>query len=110
MTTKTIKEWEINEKGIKSSIERVIKTKDITKLTKSAYKFVMNMSGFIAHYNHEGFMDYYSNVNDFINDLKWSSDTLRPDYYITDRYFSEGEQSEYYASKTRILQHIASLV
>ncbi|MGI9142569.1 MAG: hypothetical protein ACR2IJ_05215, partial [Fluviibacter sp.] len=75
------KKWTINKKGIINSVEKVITKKDIKHLTKDAYSFVSCMSGFIAHYNHYGFMEHYENVADFVNDLKWSSDTLRPDYY-----------------------------
>lgn len=106
----TTKKWAINKKGIMASLEQVIKKKDINKLTKDAYNFTMNMSGFIAHYNQGGFMDNYSNVADLVNDLKRSSDLVRPDYYKTDRYFSEGEQKEYYADKSEILRFIKSLV
>jgi hypothetical protein len=33
--------------------------KDITKLSAKGYKFLMLCSGFIAHYNRDGFIDYY---------------------------------------------------
>lgn len=33
---------------------------DINKLTKSSYKYLYLCSGFIAHYNFEGFKSYYS--------------------------------------------------
>jgi hypothetical protein len=34
--------------------------KDINKLNGTGYKFINTASGFIAHYNLEGFKDYYS--------------------------------------------------
>ena len=101
--------WLLNKSGIKQSIARIIKTKDIGALTKDAYDFVINMSGFIAHYNHNGFMSEYNNVADFVRDLQNSSDTQRPDYYTKDGFFSKGEQAEYYADKTEILQFIAEI-
>ena len=102
--------WYINKKGIKASIKNVIEKKDITKLTSDAYKFVMNISGFIAHYNIHGFMQEYENVADLVINLKNSSDIKRPDYYTKDSFFSGGDQAEYYADKTEILQFIADLV
>jgi hypothetical protein len=33
--------------------------KDITKLSPNAYTFIMLCSGFIAHYDRDGFIDYY---------------------------------------------------
>jgi len=35
--------------------------KDITKLNKRGYNFLNQSTGFIAHYNMYGFIDYYSN-------------------------------------------------
>jgi hypothetical protein len=37
--------------------------KDITKLNKTGYNFLYLASGFIAHYNLEGFKAYYSEHN-----------------------------------------------
>lgn len=105
-----IKKWSINEAGIIKSLEAVMKSGDIEKLTKDAYNFTMNISGFIAHYNQGGFMSNYRNVADLINDLENSSDISRPEYYTNDRYFSEGDQREYYASKSRILLAIGEMV
>lgn len=34
---------------------------DITKLSKQAYNYLNLCSGFIAHYNHNGFIYYYKN-------------------------------------------------
>lgn len=104
------KKWTINKNGIKKSLEAVITKRDITKLTKEAYNFTMNLSGFIAHYNHNGFMQEYENTADLVRDLQNSSDISRPDYYIQDRFFSQGEQAEYYADKSEILHFIKDLV
>lgn len=104
------KKWKINKNGIKKSIESVIKSKDIEKLSKDTYDFTMNLGGFIAHYDINGFKWEYTNTADFVRDLQNSSDIKRPDYYINDRFFSEGEQSEYYADKSEILRFIADIV
>ena len=105
-----IKKWTINKNGIKKSLEQVITKRDITKLTQDAYRFTMNLSGFIAHYNQQGFMCEYENTADLVRDLQNSSDIARPDYYTQDRFFSGGEQAEYYADKSEILHFIKDLV
>ena len=43
-------------------------SKDINKLNKRGYKFLYLASGFIAHYNLQGFIDYYQ-YNSLINDI-----------------------------------------
>ena len=41
-------------------VSNVVKAcQDITKLNKTGYKFIHLASGFIAHYNLGGFIDYY---------------------------------------------------
>lgn len=101
--------WVLNVKGIARSIEAVLKTGDSCKLTKDAYDFVHNMSGFIAHFDINGFKATYSNTALLLSDLKDSSDTQDPERYIRDVYFSEGEQSSYYAQKTELLKIIKEL-
>lgn len=104
------KKWKINKSGIIRSLKSVIKNKDITKLTKDAYNFTMNISGFIAHYNHQGFMSNYENVADLVEDLKRSSDISNAERYINDRWFSENEQKEWYRAKSEILMAIRDMV
>jgi len=50
-----------SEKEAELIINSVVKacTTDINALTKSAYDFIMLASGFIAHYNREGFIQHY---------------------------------------------------
>ena len=78
--------------------------KDITKLNKTGYNFLYLASGFIAHYDLHGFIDFYNHVslkNDivgFANQNQWKN-------------FCPGERDyEYYMSKAdvynRILQEI----
>ena len=43
------------------NIVSVLETKDMTRLTKEAYKYLINNCGFIAHYSHEGFISTYQN-------------------------------------------------
>ena len=101
--------WVLNEAGIIRSIERVLNTANINALTKDAYELVMNMSGFIAHYDYNGFMSYYSNIEDLRHDLEHSSDVTDYQRYVRDTYFSEGEQNEYYAQESRIYKKIGEL-
>lgn len=102
------KKWKINEKGIIKSMDAVLKSGDISKLTKDCYNFTMNVSGFIAHYNHQGFMDTYSNTKDLLDDLERSSDLARPEYYM--EAFFQKEQAEYYQAKSRILKAFSEMV
>lgn len=101
--------WVLNVKGIARSIEAVLKSGDSEKLTKDAYGFVYNMSGFIAHYDINGFRSTYSNTADLLRDLARSSDTTDADRYVRDGYFAKGEQGAYYAQKTELLKIIKGL-
>lgn len=70
--------------------------KDIHKLNKDGYNFLYLASGFIAHYNLHGFIDYYEDYN-LVDDIianrnrnMWNN-------------FREGEQNyEYYMSKKAV--------
>jgi len=104
------KKWSINERGIIRSVEAVLKSGNINKLTKDAYNFVMNISGFIAHYNHQGFMAEYQNVADLWKNLERSCDISDAERYIKDDYFGKGEQKEYYRSKSNILLAIREML
>lgn len=47
---------------IVNSIDRVMRSGDIEHLTKTAYNFLYQCCGFIAHYNLYGFRDAYKNT------------------------------------------------
>lgn len=50
-----------NERDEQLIVKNVIAScKDVTKLSAKAYTFLMLCSGFIAHYNQAGFIDFYS--------------------------------------------------
>jgi len=102
--------WILNKKNIITSIKRIIETQNINYLTKDCYDFLHNLSGFIAHYDINGFMDYYNNIALLVKDLQNSSDLSDFERYITDKYFSEGEQKMYYADKAEVLKNIKSIV
>jgi hypothetical protein len=87
-------------------VNNVVKAvKNINSLNKTGYKYLYLCSGFIAHYDLYGFIDFYSYVslkNDiigFANQNQWKN-------------FRPGERDyEYYQSKAdvyaRILEQIA---
>lgn len=102
--------WVLKTASILRSIERVFRTQEIDNLTTDAYKFVMNLSGFIAHYDVNGFRSYYHNVADLLSDLDCSLDVMQAERYIKDSFFAESVQSEYYASKYECLVAIKELI
>jgi len=60
---------EKEENAIVKSVVSTIKKGNIELLTKKAYNFVMLASGFIAHYNHQGFKYYYEDTKNLRDDL-----------------------------------------
>lgn len=91
---KTDKEVELIVKNVLSAC------KDIEKLNRRGYDYLYLASGFIAHYNLGGFIEYYTRCN-----LK--SDIL--DFKNSNRYdnFRPGERDyEYYHQKAVIYQKI----
>lgn len=66
---------------------------NIDKLNKKAYNFLNSCSGFIAHYNLEGFKDYYEDV-DLVADI------LANEVSNQFRNFMPGEKNyDYYMAK-----------
>lgn len=84
-------------------INNVIKAvKDPAKLSKQGYKYLYLCSGFIAHYDHSGFISYY-----FRHDLK--SDILRfSDWNRWNNIPSDHCDYQYYQSKADIYQSIVN--
>lgn len=83
-------------------VNNVVKAcKDITQLNKTGYNFLYLASGFIAHYNLYGFIDFYSNHVSLKNDIigfagqnQWKN-------------FRPGERDyEYYQSKADVYNRI----
>jgi hypothetical protein len=54
---------------ILASFHKVFKNNDIEHLTNSAYKFIMQSPGFIAHYDLYGFRCEYENVTQFRREI-----------------------------------------
>jgi hypothetical protein len=86
-------------------INNILKaTKDITKLNKTGYSFIYLASGFIAHYNLGGFIDYYTDYS-LIDDIKRNIDNNQW------HNFHEGENNyEYQMSKKDIYNRIANAI
>jgi hypothetical protein len=86
-------------------VNNVVKaTKDISKLNKIGYKFINLASGFIAHYNLYGFIDYYMN-----HDLE--EDILRNKNANMWDNFRPGDNSyEYYMTKRNVYQRICEIL
>lgn len=73
----------------------VIKSGDSNKLSRAGYNFLYLASGFIAHYNIDGFRHYYQNTEDLKRDIvanRWANqwDNFKPDeadyaYYMAKR-------------------------
>jgi hypothetical protein len=82
-------------------VSNVIKAvKDPAKLSKQAYKYLYLCSGFIAHYDHGGFISYYQR-----NNLK--ADILRfRDCNRWNNVTSVFQDYEYYQSKADIYNRI----
>ena len=73
---------------------------DISKLNKTGYEFIYLASGFIAHYNIDGFKHYYNTI-----DLK--QDILNFAYRNQWNNFHPSDQNyEYYMSKKDVYNRI----
>ena len=94
----------MNKRRILKSLKKVFDKRDIKYLSEEAYDFVENISGFIAHYNKNGFKDYYSDFDLFIKDLRNSTDILNPEYYLEEFFMKRDPQ--YYQDKVEILTWI----
>lgn len=56
--------------SIAKNIAECIKKSNMGLLSSTAYKFISLRCGFIAHYNLQGFKDYYSsNISEFRDDI-----------------------------------------
>lgn len=92
---------EKQEKLIVTNIVNCILLNDINLLSKAGYNFLYLASGFIAHYNIEGFKGFYSDIDglkaDLINNAsnnQWNN-------------FREGEENYfYYMQKKKIYNAI----
>jgi hypothetical protein len=58
-----MKEW--NKESIISNINKIFRTGDINYLSKQTYHFLITYTGFIAHYDINGFKSTYQDVDRF---------------------------------------------
>jgi hypothetical protein len=96
-------------KTILSSVERVLKTGDSSKLTKAAYNCLYLMSGFIANYDIRGFQQTYSDTRLLVSDILSSSDANDPERYVRDTWFANQYGIEYCQSKTDAYKGLKAL-
>lgn len=82
----------------------VTAVKNINKLNATGYRYLYLCSGFIAHYNLRGFIDFYSHVNlkkdliGFANQNQWNN-------------FRPGEQDyDYYMAKKDVYNRILKAI
>jgi hypothetical protein len=102
--------WQALKSGaIIANIEKVIRTKNIELLRKSSYDFLYLMSGFIAHYDINGFKDHYSDVDDLINDIRNSVDITDPERMVRDKWFENEYGEAYCNSKAEIFRALNKL-
>lgn len=75
-------------------------SKDINKLNKRGYNFLYLASGFIAHYNLQGFIDYYQD-NNLMNDI-----LLNKSFNQWDNFSKADKDYDYYMGKKEVYNAI----
>ena len=77
--------------------------KDISKLNKRGYQFISCLSGFIAHYNLDGFKCYYS--EGLVKDLKqsWAS-------YQYGNFMKGDRDYDYIQSKRKVMLRVMEVI
>jgi len=100
----------VNSKAIISNIGQIFKTNDITELNKPTYEFVMNLSGFIAHYNLYGFQENYSDLRSFADDLLSACTEETADREANDSDFNRWYGHAYCQSKADAINGIREVV
>lgn len=91
----------LNTKEQATLVKNIVAScKDITKLSKKAYQFVSNASGFIAHYDHHGFIATYE-------DESLEDDLIRNAHFNTrcNRSPSDVDYG-YYKAKANVYQSV----
>lgn len=82
-------------------VNNIIKAcNDINKLNSTGYKFINLASGFIAHYNLHGFIDYYQNnslKHDIINNARMNQ---------WNNFLPSDKNYHYYMSKKSVYNSI----
>ena len=106
----------VNQKFIISNVKSVFKHRDIDKLSKASYQFIITYMGFIAHYDLGGFQAIYQNLDVFAERLQTSEYSCDLDYnlhhakrYITDTYFAKDYGKEYIESVSETIKGIVEI-
>ena len=81
---------------IVNNIRKVVVTSESNNLTKQAYNFLYHASGFIAHYDLNGFRGNYSIVSELISDIL----NNKPNNQWTNFRSGERDYDYYMAKKT----------
>jgi hypothetical protein len=71
-----------NTKAIVNNLKLVFRTRDINKLNGTAYHFISQHMGFIAHYDINGFKSVYEDVQSFAQTLETSEYSKDLDYNL----------------------------
>lgn len=101
------KKWKpVNTKAIINNLNLVFKTRDIDKLNGPTYNYLYLLSGFIAHYDINGFKHYYQDLRELIKDLSDSHDIAYPRVECS----SDCLQIDYYNSKYETHLEVKKLV
>jgi hypothetical protein len=97
----------INDRAIVANVEQVFRTNNINKLKTPAYHFLMNMPGFIAHYNLNGFKDAYAHLAVLAADIEYGApETIK----IYQRQYDIEQYGEAYCnSKARAAKGILDI-
>lgn len=101
------KKWKVyNTKAIINNLNLVFKTRDIDKLNGPTYNFLYLLSGFIAHYDINGFKCHYQDLRELIKDLDDCYDIKYPRLECSE----DAVQIDYYKSKAETCRQIKPLV
>jgi hypothetical protein len=105
-----------NVRSIVNNVNLVFKTKDINKLNKVAYNFIIQHMGFIAHYNLGGFQDVYQDLRKFAKRLQTGelshdldSNMRQADCQERDKWFSNSYGEAYCKSKAEAIRGIVNV-
>jgi len=95
----------LKEKHCQLIINNIVKAcKDIEKLNKTGYNYIYLASGFIAHYNINGFKEYYKTYNLKDDILKFQNENQFNNFHIGQ------ENYDYYKQKQKIYNAICGKI
>ena len=100
----------LTERQVTLTVNNIVAAcEDITKLNGTGYNYIYLASGFIAHYDRFGFIEYYNHAGDDAPGLK--EDILANQRNNQWNNFRPGETDyEYYKQKGEIYNKICKLI